>query len=250
MESLAQNNGLLERICERAASGEPLAVLRAELLTELLPMYQRRAQRAARAIGPFVDSAEIESRVLERIWRAIEKSEFTDAGELQRLLTICESRARKDASRSADTLARTMRHMHRNYVQLAEHEAQRQGRELDYAERMNLARSVAPVDASQTSLQRIISGSPMVLAMDELTDATTCSAHSAACETPDAALIRTEQEHVVQEWLANLPRRADRHILIRRYTGEHPMSAPLSAHLKLRAQRSGGVEVADAVLSA
>jgi hypothetical protein len=248
------SNGLLERMCQRAQAGEPLAVLRAELLVQLLPLYQRRAQRAARSIGAFVDAAEIESRVLERIWKLVETNSLKDATELQRLLSICENRARKDASRSADSLARTVRRSHRQYAQLVEHEAQERGRELSYDERRNIAESVCSIEPTQTVLDQIMYGAPSMYGIDDAYDATmsgsAMSRSDGYGEAPEDVVIRAEEQVAVQEWIEALPRKQDRHVLGRRYTGEHPISAPLSQHIKDRALRHGGGDLAEVILTA
>ena len=225
-----------------------MALLRAELLSQLLPIYQRRAQRAARGIGPFADGAEIESRVIERVWRVIEQDDLQDANALGRLLSVCESRARKDASRAADHLARATRSMHRSYTTFVDREAQRVGRALTYTERMNGARSVAPEGTSSSQLQRIVAGSPAVMALDDLLEGVAVTASHTDC-SPESTVIEAEDREAVWKWLEELPRRADRRILARRLTGEHPMSAPLSQHLRERAIRHGGDELIETVLT-
>jgi hypothetical protein len=253
MESLS-GNGLLEQICDRARAGEPLAVLRAELLVQLLPLYQRRAQRAARVIGAFVDAAEIESRVLERIWKLIETNSLEDASELQRLLSICENRARKDASRSADSLARTVRRAHRQFQQLVEHEAQARGGDLTFDERRDIAMSVCTIEPTSTVLDQIMYGAPSIYGIDDSYDSTvstsTTSRSDGYSEAPEDVVIRAEEQEAVQDWIDALPRKQDRHVLGRRYSGEHPLSAPLSQHIKERALRHGGEELADIILTA
>ena len=182
------------------------------------------------------DVAEVESRVLLRMWQTVSAADLTDAVALARLLAVTERCALVDAARADDWLPRRLRTRMRRAQRRVDIEEQALGRHLAVAE------AIALTGCDPRVAERRPTTLHTTLDLDQRV------AQYRAIPGPEAELVSSERAEEIRAWIESLPRSGDRRQLLRRLRGDVPIAAPLAHGIRERACRNGLADlVADSV---
>ncbi len=217
----------LADVAARTRAGDDPERVRAQLVDFLVPLCRARAASHLRRLPPGSDGAEVESRLLLRMWQTVRYADLTDAAALARLLAVTERGALVDAARSDDWLPRRVRGR-----------LSRAARRVDLEEQF-LGRSLSPSEAIELTGcdPREAEGRP--ISFGPTSDFEQRSEERRVVPGPEEQVVAVERARAVREWIATLPRAGDRCQLLRRLDGQVPIEARLARGIRERACRHG-----------
>jgi hypothetical protein len=191
---------VLEPLIVRAKVGAPRDRLANDLYTALHPWLTRFVARKSRYLPATADLGELESRIHESALLACRSLDWNRTETFAQLLRMRIEGAAIEAARHDDWLSRRHRKMLNVFRAEVDDQEQRLGRNLDDAEKREIAKRLSPDGARinwESDLQRQFAPTGWTEAFDnQLFDAN---------GSPEDACMNSEYVQIVHEWLDSLP---------------------------------------------
>ncbi|MEV6007684.1 hypothetical protein AB0M29_12825 [Streptomyces sp. NPDC051976] len=177
----------------RARGGADPERLRSDLLDEIWPWIVRTADRMAAGLPPGSDRDGLRSEVAWEVFKAVQLLDWNRYAVWPALVKAHLRGAYSTAARADDVLTRGQRRARRGYLAGVEDFTHRNGRLPSYAERLALARALAPYGEVR----------PVMMGRALLVNAQPADLGPiAAAGAPEAIVLRAWTQSCVRRWIA------------------------------------------------
>ena len=191
---------VMEPLIERAKVGAPQDRLANDLYAALHPWLTRFVARKSRNLPATADLGELESRIHESALLACRSLDWNRTETFAPLLRMRIEGAAVEAARHDDWLSRRHRKMLNVFRAEVDEQEQKLGRNLDDAEKREIARKLSPDGARinwESDLQRQFAPTGWTDAFDnQMFDPS---------GSPEDACMDSEYVTIIREWLDSLP---------------------------------------------